>query len=79
MKRLEANSNSTINALSDTDDNFEQTILYSTNTLTSFLGSYQVLLMESTARTKLSNACSANKVKLNSKIKNKIKFLFFLF
>lgn len=62
MKRLEANSNSTINALSDTDDIFEQTILYSTNTLTSYLNSYQVLLMESTARIKLSNICSANKV-----------------
>jgi len=68
MKRLEANSNSTINALSDTDDIFEQTIVYSTNTLTSFLSSYQVLLMESTARAKLANICSLNKVFLIIKI-----------
>lgn len=67
MKRLEANSNSTINALSDTDDIFEQTILYSTNTLTAYLNSYQILLMESVARTKLSNICSANKVNKNLK------------
>ncbi len=64
MKRLEANSNSTINTLSDTDDIFEQTIIYATNSLTSYLNSYQVLQMESIARTKLSTICSSNKVKI---------------
>ena len=62
MRRLEENSSSSLNALSDTDDIFEQNIIYSSNTLTSLLNSYQVLLMDSNSKTKLNTICSQNKV-----------------
>lgn len=71
MKRLEDNSISSFNALSDTDDIFEQTISYSIATLTSFLGSYQVLLMESNAKAKLQSICSQNKVNNQIYLKKK--------
>ena len=62
MRRLEENSSSSLNALSDTDDIFEQNIIYSSNTLTSLLNSYQVLIMDSNSKTKLNTICSQNKV-----------------
>jgi hypothetical protein len=59
-------------ALLNTDDIFEQTLIYSYRTLTSFLGSYQILLMDPSAKLRLSSICSQNKVKFKLKIKIKI-------
>ena len=62
LKRIEENKK-IMEALLNTDDIFEQTLLYSYRTFTSFLGSYQILLMDPTAKSKLSTICSQNKVR----------------
>ena len=62
LKRIEENKK-IMEALLNTDDIFEQTLLYSYRTLTSFLSSYQILLMDPSAKLKLSNICSQNKVR----------------
>jgi len=61
LKRIEENKK-IMEALLNTDDIFEQCLIYSYRTLTSFLSSYQILLMDPAAKLKLSNICSQNKV-----------------
>lgn len=64
LVKLENNPTvSSMRALSDTEEVFEQIITYTTNTLSSLLNSFQTLIIDNIARNKLYNICDANRVK----------------
>lgn len=62
LTRLEDNPSNLYNALSDTNELFEQIITYTTNSMSSLLNSFQILVMDSNARNRLSAICNERRV-----------------
>ena len=62
LTRLEDNPSNLYNALSDTNELFEQIITYTTNSMSSLLNSFQILVMDSNSRNRLSAICNENRV-----------------
>jgi hypothetical protein len=68
LTRLEENPRNLYNALSDTNELFEQIITYSTHSMAFMLNSFQTLVIDSTTRIRLSTICNDNRVTIYFKI-----------
>lgn len=71
--RLEDNPRNLYNALSDTNELFEQIITYTTHSLISLLNSYQTLVLDANTRIRLSSICADNKVNKLININDKLR------
>ncbi len=60
--KLVDNTRSLYRALSDTNELFEQMISYNTHSMASLLNSFQILVMDSNIRNRLSTLCNENLV-----------------
>jgi hypothetical protein len=64
LTRLEDNPRNLYNALSDTNEIFEQIIQYTTHSLISLLNSFQTIVLDSNTKNRLSAICAENRVQL---------------